>query len=106
MSLLGQSRASSRKQQTDLVKTPIGRFSPSANVPKNKTSGRRSKQAKHRAFQMRQLYEDSRSTPSGDPGTLPTFGHENTYSEEELEEQADQLYEWTQDLSIESIDCS
>lgn len=38
------------------------------------------------------------------PGTTLMLGQEEIFSEEELEEEADQLYEWTQDLNIDSLD--
>ena len=63
----------------------------------SKEGGRRSRQAKQRAEKMRKLYGLSREGSS--PGDEVT----KKETEDDWELEADDLYQWTQELSLEDI---
>ncbi|XP_062521541.1 uncharacterized protein CXorf58 homolog [Corticium candelabrum] len=110
MHSLISSRSPSRKQQTNQIRAHSNSGITSAKVSRNlgglhNSSGRGSRQARHRVLQMRKLYEEFAREDTCSPAVVPfAIDQVEQLSEKDLEEQADQLYEWTQDLNIDSVD--
>lgn len=67
---------------------------------------RRSKQAKARVAKMRKMFGmDSPKLPESCPGGTPVtqLPDVDLFQDEDWEDQADKLYEWTQTLSLDEL---
>ena len=67
---------------------------------------RRSKQAKARVAKMRKMFGlDSPKLPESRQGGTPAtqVPEDDLFEDEDWEDQADKLYEWTQNLSLDEL---